>query len=196
MPVTADGLEALNRITGKPKRPQVVHLHGSMHTYNLRNSKAALRETSSDYGALSMIQTLLQQCDLLVVVGYGGGEEGVMEMLQQAAAALPQLVIYWVTYDKGIEVLSSDARKLLSGENKFTIWGGSADKFFGDLMAELGLGQPDWISDPITALMTQSAQLQIPEHELEDVRILISGFKDRTTYAHEHRWPGENEIKN
>ena len=46
LPVTADGLEALNRITGRPKRPQVVHLHGSMHTYNLRNSRAALSETS------------------------------------------------------------------------------------------------------------------------------------------------------
>src|SRR4030081_1922879 len=71
MPVTADGLEALNRITGKPKRPQVIHLHGSMHTYNLRNSRVALSETSSDRGALSMIHSLLQQCDLLVVVGYG-----------------------------------------------------------------------------------------------------------------------------
>src|SRR5690348_11670541 len=28
LPVTADGLEALNRITGKPRHPQVVHLHG------------------------------------------------------------------------------------------------------------------------------------------------------------------------
>src|SRR3954470_19329720 len=109
MPVTADGLEALNRITGKPKRPQVIHLHGSMHTYNLRNSKLALSETSSDRGALSMIHTLLQQCDLLVVVGYGGGEEGVMELLRDAARTLPQLVIYWVTYEKGIESVSESA---------------------------------------------------------------------------------------
>jgi tetratricopeptide (TPR) repeat protein len=197
MPVTADGLEALNRITGKPKRPQVIHLHGSMHTYNLRNSRVALSETSSDRGALSMIHSLLQQCDLLVVVGYGGGEEGVMQLLREAAQTLPQLVIYWVTYQKGIDSLSKNARALLSGENKFTIWGGSADKFFGDLMAQLGIGQPDWVADPIAVLSGQSERLRLPEHELEDVHILINGFKERVKFANDpqHRWPEQGELR-
>jgi tetratricopeptide (TPR) repeat protein len=197
MPVTADGLEALNRITGKPRRPQVIHLHGSMHTYNLRNSRAALSETSSHSGALSMIHSLLQQCDLLVVVGYGGGEEGVMELLREAAHTLPQLVIYWITYEKGIDSLSQNARQLLSGENKFILWGGSADKFFGDLMAALGLGQPEWVADPIKILTEQSERLRLPEHELEDVRILIDGFKERVKFANdpENRWSEQGEIR-
>jgi hypothetical protein len=197
MPVTADGLEALNRITGKPKRPQVIHLHGSMHTYNLRNSREAMSETSSDRGALSMVHSLLQQCDLLVVVGYGGGEEGVMQLLREAARTLPQLVIYWITYEKGLDSLSPNARELLSGENKFTLWGGSADKFFGDLMAQLGLGQPDWVADPIAVLSDQSERLRPPEHELEDVHILINGFRERVKFANDpqHRWPEQGELR-
>jgi len=191
LPVTADGLEALNRITGRPRRPQVVHLHGSMHTYNLRNSRTALQETSRDSGALSMVHGLLQQCDLLVVVGYAGGEEGIMALLRDAAKTMPQLVIYWVTYLQGHENLSPNARQLLSGENKFSIWGGSADKFFGDLMAELGIGQPRWVADPITVLKEQSDRLQSPGDDLGEVRILVSAFKERVAYAarEENRWP-------
>jgi hypothetical protein len=197
LPVTADGLEALNRITGRPKRPQVVHLHGSMHTYNLRNSRAALSETSQDPGALSMVHGLLQQCDLLVVVGYAGGEEGIMALLRDAARTMPQLVIYWVTYQQGHEGLSRNARELLSGENKFSIWGGSADKFFGDLMAELKIGQPRWVADPITVLKAQSERLRSPEADLEDVRILVNAFKERVTFADrpESRWPEADQTK-
>jgi hypothetical protein len=197
LPVTADGLEALSRITGKPRHPQVVHLHGSMHTYNLRNSRTSMSETSQNSGAVSMIHSLLQQCDLLVVVGYGGGEEGVMVLLRDAVETLPQLVIYWVTYEKGHENLSSKARELLSGENKFSIWGGSADKFFGDLMEQLQIGQPRWVADPVTVLREQSERLRAPEAELEDVRILIGAFKERVIHAdkRENRWPEEEAVK-
>ncbi len=197
LPVTADGLEALNRITGKPRRPQVVHLHGSMHTYNLRNSRTALNETSQDSGALSMIHGLLQQCDLLVVVGYSGGEEGIMELLSEATRSMPQLVIYWVTYQQGHDNLSENARALLSGENKFTVWGGTADKFFGDLMAELRIGQPAWVADPIAVLREQSERLQPPEEELEGVRILVEAFKERVAFADlpESRWPEAEQVK-
>lgn len=197
LPVTADGLEALNRITAKPRRPQVVHLHGSMHTYNLRNSREALNETRQDTGATTMIMSLLQQCDQLVVVGYGGGEEGIMALLRDAAKLLPQLVIYWVTFQQGLDGLSENARALLSGENKFVVWGGPADKFFGDLMEALKLGEPRWVADPIAVLKEQSARLQPPGADLEAIRILVSAFKERVDYATqpEHRWPEADQLK-
>jgi SIR2-like domain len=197
LPVIADGLEALNRIVGKPRRPQVVHLHGSMHTYNLRNSRAALNETRQDTGATAMIMTLLQQCDHLVVVGYGGGEEGIMELLGEAARALPQLVIYWVNYLPGLEGLPQRALNLLSGENKFVIFGGPADKFFGDLMGELRIGAPRWVSDPIGVLKDQSGRLKESSAEFEDIRILVRAFKERVAFADQpdHRWPEANHAK-
>lgn len=197
LPVIADGLEALNRIVGKPRRPQVVHLHGSMHTYNLRNSRTALSETRQHAGATAMIMTLLQQCDHLVVVGYGGGEEGIMELLGEAARALPQLVIYWVNFLPGLEGLSSKVLELLSGENKFVIFGGPADKFFGDLMGELKIGAPNWVSDPIAVLKDQSERLREPSADFEDIRILVRAFKERVAYADlpDHRWPEANNAK-
>jgi hypothetical protein len=197
LPVIADGLEALNRITGKPKRPQVVHLHGSMHTYNLRNSRAALSETSQNTGTATMIMSLLQQCDHLVVVGYGGGEEGIMELLGDAARSLPQLVIYWVNFLPGLDGLSQRTLQLMSGENKFVIWGGPADKFFGDLMEGLKIGAPRWVSDPISVLKEQSARLKEPSADFEDIRILVRAFKERIAFADqpEHRWPEATHAK-
>ena len=199
LPVTADGLEALNRITAKPRRAQVVHLHGSMHTYNLRNSRESLAETSQNTGAATMIMSLLQQCDQLVVVGYGGGEEGIMALLKDATKLLPQLVVYWVTYEKGLDGLSPNARELLSGENKFVIWGGAADKFFGDVMEALKLGEPRWVADPMAVLKQQSERLVPPTPDLEAIRILVTAFKDRVAYADlpAHRWPegGQSKVK-
>src|ERR1700722_7492872 len=55
IPVVADGLESLSRISATPKNPQVVHLHGSMHTYELRNSYVALRETQYDRGLQALM---------------------------------------------------------------------------------------------------------------------------------------------
>jgi tetratricopeptide (TPR) repeat protein len=197
-PVTADGIGAVNRIIGTPKRPQVVHLHGSMHTYNLRNSTAALAETERDSGTVTMIHSLLQQSDMLVVVGYGGGEEGVMHLLRDAASTMPQLVIYWITYEGGRDTLSPNALALLNGENKFLIRGGPADRLFGDLMAELGIGQPQWVGDPVTCLKAQSEQLITPTSEdLHAIGILVRAYKERVAFANdvEHRWPEANETK-
>ncbi len=189
MPVTADGLEALNRIVGRPKRPQVVHLHGSMHTYDLRNSATSLAETSRHSTAQAMVHTLMKECDLLVVVGYSGGEEGIMTLLQDAGRVMQKLVIYWVTFTPGSESLSENAHELLLGENKFLVWGGPADRFFGQLMSEMKLGEPEWVRDPIKILNEQSERLKAPEEDLPEIQILVDAFKARVNYANrpEHR---------
>jgi hypothetical protein len=195
-PVIADGLESVNRIVGGPKRPQVVHMHGSMHTYNLRNSKASIAATEDDKGTVSMIHNILQQSNLLVVVGYGGGEKGIMRLLQDAATDMPQLVIFWVSYEPGREGLSENARLLLGGENKFLIWGGDADKFFGDLISELGIGQPEWVGDPVEALRVQSEKLVAPTgDELDAIGILIRAFHERVGCAVGNRWSADNENR-
>lgn len=157
-PVIADGLHSFNRILGQPPTPQVVHLHGSMHTYNLRNSRKSVIETSDDQGTLAMIHTLLQQCSVLVVVGYAGGEEGLMDILLRASERLEQLVIYWVVYDNP-QTLSPHCTQLMKGENKFVVEGGESDRFFFDLMSALGAGPPQWIRDPIDSLAARMDKL-------------------------------------
>lgn len=182
IPVVADGMFALNRIVGRPLVPQVVHLHGSMHTYNLRNSYRSMQETKDDSRAVTMMNAVLQQCDVLVVVGYAGGEEGVMDLLLQAARHHEQLVVYWVAFERDPGKLSSKCRELLAGENKFAIDGGEADAFFGELMARLEIGQPNWVGDPLGELARQADLLVTPKGNSE-VAILIDAFRGRVRAA-------------
>jgi hypothetical protein len=161
LPVVADGLESLTRISPSPANPQVVHLHGSMHTYDLRNSPAALSETGDDRKFQTMMMSLLQHATVLVVVGYAGAEEGIMKLLQYAAENLPRMVIYWVAYEQSYLKLSPATTTLLeTGENKFFVLGQDADQFFQRLMGELGEGQPDWVIDPINVLVQQGKELK------------------------------------
>ena len=184
VPVVADGLEALNRIDGRPKRRQLVHLHGSMHTYELRNSPTSLAEPSRHGVAKATVHTLMRDCDLLVVVGYGGGEEGIMTLLKDAARVMP-LVVYWVTYTQGLGDLSPNARMLLHGENKFVVWGGTADRFFGQLMSELKLGEPEWVKDPVGVMKKQSERLLAPDKDLPELCILVEAFRARVDHAND-----------
>lgn len=181
-PVVSDGLESLTRISPSPARPQVVHLHGSMHTYDLRNSPAALTETGDDRNFQTMMMGLLKQATVLVVVGYAGGEEGVMNLLQYAAQTIPRMVVYWVAYEKSYCDLSPGARTLLeTGENKFFIPDQDADGFFQALTRELGEGQPGWVADPILALAEQAERLR-GNGDLE-IADLIGEYQKRVSHA-------------
>ncbi|WP_406876092.1 SIR2 family protein [Sphingomonas sp. 179-A 2A2 NHS] len=183
VPVVADGLESLNRISPTPSRPQVVHLHGSMHTYELRNSYAALRETEDDRGLQVMMMSLLKEASVLVIVGYAGGEEGVMTLLQYAAKALPRMVVYWIAYEDDLDLLSERAKALLTtGENKFFILGQKADDFFNQVVGEAGIGAPDWLSDPLGVLERQ-ADISIDASAGPDVRRLQEAYKARVAHA-------------
>jgi hypothetical protein len=39
LPVICDGIESLTRIRGEPRHPQLVEIHGSLHTYLRRNAE-------------------------------------------------------------------------------------------------------------------------------------------------------------
>lgn len=186
VPVVADGLESLNRISPTPKRPQVVHLHGSMHTYELRNSYAALLETERDGGLQFMMMGLLKEATVLVVVGYAGGEEGVMTLLQHAATALPRMVVYWIAFEDDFDLLSKRAKELLStGENKFFIPGQRADDFFNKVVGELGIGAADWIRRPLDVLKRQ-AKISYDVQSSSDVRRLAEAYAERVNFAAEN----------
>lgn len=185
VPVVADGLESLNRISPRPKWPQVVHLHGSMHTYELRNSATALSETERDIGLQVMMMSLLKEASVLVVVGYAGGEEGIMTLLQRAADALPRMVVYWVAYEGDFAMLTNRAKAFLrSGENKFFILNQRADEFFNSLVGELGIGAPDWIKNPLQVLKAQ-AKIKHDQSASSDVALLARAYATRIDYAAE-----------
>lgn len=188
IPVVADNMASLDRVTSAPLRPQVIHLHGSMHTYNLRNSKNAVEETEEDPGFARVVTNLMRGSDLLVVVGYGGGEEGIMKVLCEAARQDSQLVVYWVTYGGGFDGLSERAKELVRcGENKFIIQTSSgADEFFWSLMEELKVGPPEWIRDPIGAMQAAASELLNVEDN-EVISVLVGDYRRQIVHAVEER---------
>ena len=133
-----------------------------------------------------MMMSLLKQSTILVIVGYAGGEEGVMRLLQYAAENIPRMVIYWVAYERSYADFSPRARKLLeTGENKFFIPDKDADRFFQRLMRELGEGQPEWVADPIQALVDQGKRMR--SNEDPEIKELIKDYRGRTEHARKQR---------
>lgn len=131
LPVVADGIEALSRLSGKPQYPQVVHLHGSMHTYRPLNSDSDVKDTDKELLVNATLYNMLHDSSVLVIVGYAGGEEGVMSLLIEAAKRLPDKVVYWVQYSPDPGKVSDKAQELLHcGKNKYLILGQDADAFF------------------------------------------------------------------
>ena len=190
IPVVADGVESLTRVTSKPHVPQVVHLHGSMHTYRPLNSISAVTDTQHDLPFQSALYTLLHDSSLLVVIGYAGGEEGVMSLLVESARRLPDKVIYWVQYSSNPEELSNRARELLNcGKNKFLVAGWDADAVFVGLMKGLNLGAPTWMKQPIKSLIEHAERIVLADnHDVSGVvvayRKRLLGYQDAES-AHE-----------
>jgi NAD-dependent SIR2 family protein deacetylase len=194
IPVVADNLDALDRVISAPVWPQVIHLHGSMHTYNLRNSKASLGETQEDPRFARAVTNLMHGSDVLVVVGYGGGEEGIMEVLCDAAEQNLQMVVYWVAHGGGYDSLSKQAQDLMSrGENKFVIASmNGADEFFWTLMEALKLGAPEWVGNPIGVMSSGADKLLDPSEGSssfpnEAISLLINDYRRQIRQADENQ---------
>lgn len=176
LPVIADGMEALTRVASRPADPQVVYLHGSMHTYSPRNSRGAVLETSDALPMQGTIWGILREAPLLVVVGYAGKEEGVVELLLRAGREMPNLVVFWVAYEPDPASLSPAVADFLSGPNKFLIPGQDADSFFAELMRELR--EPiAWIADPLLPLTAR--RLEIARPAVEEVHVLLDEYSRR-----------------
>jgi hypothetical protein len=64
LPVMCDGIESLKRISGMPRHPQLVELHGSRHAYVLRNRPEDVAAIRKDPQVSAAIRSLLQCNDL------------------------------------------------------------------------------------------------------------------------------------
>ena len=183
VPVIADGLEALKRISSRPAMPQVVHLHGSLHAYSPLNSREAMRAAGRTLAMRGAMFGMLKDTGFLVVVGYAGGEDGVMELLFDASNEFPNLVIFWIFHENDYSTTKSEVRRLLSGPNKFYILGQDADMFFATLTRALEF-HPSWIAQPVSSLEARNISVvdNIPSPEIalamKGYRRAIEAFKD------------------
>jgi hypothetical protein len=150
IPVVCDGLESLNRIDGSPTHPQLIEIHGSRHTYLLRNAPDDVASLQQDPGAIAAVQSLFHHAHAVVVVGYGGRETGLMDLLIKAGQAYPDKHLYWILYDDNLTNLAPKARAFLqTSKNGGVLLGQDSDCFFLELSKALGIGSPSTIGNPL-----------------------------------------------
>lgn len=150
LPVMCDGIESLNRISGMPRHPQLVELHGSRHTYVLRNRPEDVEAVRNDPQASAAILKLLSNAKVFVAIGYGGREEGVMDLLIQAAKVYRDKILFWVDHSPDPKSVSGKVREFLAtSKNSRLCPDQDADRFFLELCKGLKIGSPLAISAPL-----------------------------------------------
>lgn len=162
LPIVADGLEYLGRITGDSPHPQLIQIHGSRHTYHLRNSIEDTEELSRDHSARHTIDELFRTARVFLAVGYGGREKGIMELLIEAGKRYPDTRIYWCTYSEQAEDLPPLVKEFLdTSKHAKVIFGYDSDQFFDELLGHLNIRAPKIIEDPLFILRELTESIEI-----------------------------------
>ncbi len=163
LPVVCDGIESLSRISGLARHPQLIELHGSRHTYRLRNSRVEVAEVGKDRPAITAIGSIFQSLTTLILVGYGGREDGVMDLLIDAAERFPDKRLIWVMHGKDPGRLPEKAAKFLAtSRTALLLVDQDADSFFLRLLQALGIGAPQGIREPLMLVDLHASTLAIP----------------------------------
>lgn len=163
LPVVCDGIKSLTRIRGAPLHPQLIELHGSRHTYRLRNAPAEVAALLDDAPAIAAVESLFQELQVFVVIGYGGRETGVMDLLINTARRFTDKQLFWLLHGSDPAALSDKARDLLAtSRNSALLIGQDANSFFLHLLRELNIGVPETIREPLFLPQLHAAQLSRP----------------------------------
>jgi hypothetical protein len=153
LPVVCDGVGTLDRITGAPRHPQLLELHGSRHTYLLRNAERDVTAIRDDWSAAAAIHNLFQYATVFVAVGYGGREAGVMDLLIREAKTFHDKNIFWINHSADPSAISPKVREFLStSRNSRLLVDRDADGFFLSLCQGLGVGAPRVIAEPLASI--------------------------------------------
>lgn len=180
LPVVCDGVDSLNRIAGAPQHAQLVELHGSRHTYLLRNRPEDVKEVWQNPQASAAVQKLLQHATTFVVVGYGGREEGVMDLLIQAAEVYRDKNLFWVQHSVDPKRLPEKAKRFLgTSRNGGLLIGQDSDVFFLELCRALGVGAPTALLDPLRSVKRVIEDVEGSRVTNTDIRSEINSAKAR-----------------
>ena len=180
IPVVCDALDSLNRITGTPGHPQLVELHGSRHTYQLRNAPDEVEEVRNDHQASGTILELLRHATVFVAIGYGGRENGVMDLLVRSVTSLRNKRLYWINHSANPAAISPKVRAFLAtSSNSRLVPGQDADGFFLELSQALGVGAPSAIARPLETLARLIADVSRHPVSNPDIQAEIAAARVR-----------------
>lgn len=166
LPVVADGVGSLHRITGDPAHPQLIHIHGSRHTYYLRNTSEDIDRAAKDLSAIHAISDIYRSASIFIVIGYGGREKGLMELLTSAGVRWPDTQIYWVSHAQDGGDLSDYAKKFVgTSRYSYVVPNQDADVFFDKLVTALTDGGPLIVRNPMSPIRDLADRLQFYKDE-------------------------------
>lgn len=166
LPVVCDGVESLTRIRGAPHHPQLIELHGSRHTYQLRNSPSEVAELATNEPTIAAVGSIFQDMRAFIVIGYGGREDGVMNLLIKAAQRFSDKRLIWVSRSKDPASLSEKAKQFLAtSRNSQLLVDQDADSFFLRLLQALEIGAPETIRNPLFLARLHATTLVVPNRD-------------------------------
>lgn len=164
VPVVSDSEEGILRISSAPSIPQIVQLHGSMHAYHLFNSREDLNKTRKSSAYRRAISSLIHDSNAFVVVGYSGGEEGIMEIFSEAFLSDKTVPLYWVSRDPEDRLSAGVQRLLKQRANSFLIPIEDSDQFFAELRERLKVGLPLALRRPTVIDIVETPGLSVSQH--------------------------------
>jgi len=114
----------------------------------------------NDSAAIAAVESIFQELLVFVVVGYGGRETGVMDLLINAARRFTDKQLFWILHGSDPAALSDKARDFLAtSRNSALLIGHDADSFFLHLLRELNIGAPETIREPLFLAGLHATQL-------------------------------------
>ena len=188
-PAVADGLEALNRVDPRPSTPQLVHVHGSLHNYRRINSDEQIRGVGGNRDLQTSISSLLQAAHFLLIVGYRGEEEGLMQPLEAALKSFRETPIFWAFHGRDP---SEAALKLKEDHKAILLLEQDADRLFDSLAKGLKLELPIWMEKPIDKLIQDFTKVAQPAN-INEIRTVFERHSLKLSKLKECEAARENE---
>ena len=168
----------------------IVKLHGDYLYDNLRNTASETRGKALDDGMKEALQQTAEEYGL-VVVGYSGGDDSIMDPLIEAN--LSEYGIYWCVRDLDSFPKAEKAEELLEQPNTYLVeieGFGSLMRKFGSRIDDIEPPQPDEVieraeerADMLKGALKESKEAATDEEEEE--------YVDKT----EKMWEGKNLIQ-
>ena len=171
LPVIADGHQSITYLSGQPAHPQLCHLHGSIDSYELRNSSQSILAIGDSPSARSTLHDIVKNAQLIVVAGYSGSDSGLMSILRQAFQDFPTVPLFWIHNDKSTSTLATPAVELLNVcKSKWLVLDQDADHLMATILDTVGHVTPQWMRAPVEVLRHRDYRVAIPRGVPQFVR--------------------------
>jgi hypothetical protein len=164
-----------------------VELHGSRHTYLLRNAPRDVEAVRYDPQATTAIRSLLGNAKTFVAIGYGGREKGIMDLLIEAAKVYQDKHLFWVDRSPDPKSISDRVREFLATSTNGRLFlGQDTDRFFLDLCQSLKIRAPRAILEPLGTVERLIKEISKSDVNDPDIQAVINEADARVKRLKKH----------